>query len=187
MPEPKARSRTTCRNFGDLREPRIGVMLHYDDSTSDEGAVAWFTDERCEVSYNYLVLDDGEYVPIVPEGKRAWHAGHCKSSAPQRLKYKDANSAFVSVAIATNARKPATKEQMDTVVWLTRREFTRNGWPLTDTWRVVGHDDEAIYPDKADVPRALRGKRGRKIDPTGPNPAKPVLSVDAVRGRLATG
>ncbi|MBW3630383.1 MAG: N-acetylmuramoyl-L-alanine amidase [Gemmatimonadetes bacterium] len=187
MPEPKARTLTGCRNFGALREPRIGVMLHYDDSSSDEGAVAWFTDDRCEVSYNYLVLDDGEYVPIVPEDKRAWHAGHCKSSAPNKLRYTDANSAFVAIAIATNAKKAATRPQLDTVVWLTRREFDRNGWPLTDTWRIVGHDQEAIYANKADVPKALRGKRGRKIDPTGPNPARPILSVELVRTRITAG
>lgn len=184
MREPTARPRTKCINFNDVREPRVGVMLHYDDSSSDEGAVAWFTDPACEVSYNYLVLDNGDYVPIIPEGKRAWHAGACKSSTP-KLRYKDANSAFIGIAVATNAKKPATPEQVETVIWLTRREFLRNGWKLSETWRVVGHDEESIYPDKADVPLKLRGKRGRKIDPIGPNPAKPILSTDEVRRRVA--
>lgn len=184
MREPPARTVTKCKNFNNVREPRVGVMLHYDDSSSDEGAVAWFTDPACEVSYNYLVLDNGEYVPIIPEGKRAWHAGACKSSSP-KLKYKDANSAFVGIAVATNEKKPATPEQVDTVVWLTRREFLRNGWKLSESWRIVGHDAEAIYADKADIPPHLRGKRGRKIDPTGPNPARPILSADEVRRRVA--
>jgi N-acetylmuramoyl-L-alanine amidase len=184
MADPKSRPMTKCKNHNDLREPRVGVMLHYDDSSSDEGAVAWFTDPRCEVSYNYLVLDNGEYVPIVPDGKRAWHAGACKTSAPSKLKYTDANSAFVGVAVATNAKKPVTAEQFETVVWLVKREFNKHGWPVTDSWRVVGHDMEAIFPDKPDTPKDLRGKRGRKIDPTGPNPAKPVLSTAEVRKRL---
>src|SRR5262245_2136016 len=87
MPDPVARALTKCKNFNELKEPRRGVMLHYDDSSSDAGAVAWFTDPECQVSYNYLVLDDGSYVPIVPEGKRAWHAGVCKTSNSARLPY----------------------------------------------------------------------------------------------------
>lgn len=185
MPDPNCRPRSKCKNFGALREPRLGVMLHYDDSSSDNGAVAWFTDPACQVSYNILVLDDGSYVPIVPDGKRAWHAGNCVSSDPRRLPYRDANSAFLGIAVATNDRIPATAAQLDTVVWLTRRAFVENGWPLTDSWRIVGHDGEAVFGSGADVPLALRGKRGRKIDPTGPNATRPILSVEDVRARVA--
>ncbi|MBV9879050.1 MAG: N-acetylmuramoyl-L-alanine amidase [Gemmatirosa sp.] len=185
MSDPTARPLTKCKNFNALKEARRGVMLHYDDSSSDAGAVAWFTDPECKVSYNYLVLDDGAYVPIVPDGKRAWHAGVCKTSDPARLPYADANSAFVGIAVATNDKTPATPAQIETVVWLTRREFERNGWPLTDGWRIVGHDSEAIWPSDADTPVNLRGKRGRKIDPRGPDATRPILSTATVRARVA--
>lgn len=185
MPAPRMRSALKCKNYGPLREPRMGVMLHYDDSSSDSGAVAWFTDPRCNVSYDYLVLDNGEYVRIIPEGKRSWHAGVCETSDPLRLPYRDANSAFLGIAVATNGKTPATAAQVATVAWLTREFFAKQGWPTTETWRIVGHDSEAIYSNRADVPQRLRGKRGRKIDPTGPNPARPILSVAEVRARVA--
>ena len=42
------------QQYGTLREERIGIMLHYDGSGSDRGAVQWFADERCKVSYNLV-------------------------------------------------------------------------------------------------------------------------------------
>lgn len=157
------------------REPRLGVMLHYDASASDAGAVEWLLhDPRCKVSYNYLILDNANIVEIAPMTARAWHAGVCKSS-DSRLPYKDANSAFYGVAIAATDGDVATEVQVRSVVAICRTFFKSHGWHYaTDVWRIVGHETEA-WP------------RGRKHDPTGSNPKHPVLSVLAVRGMMATG
>lgn len=147
-------------------------MLHYDDSASDKGAVDWLMhDPRCHVSYNMLVLDDGEWVEIAPSTARAWHAGVCRPSVPQ-FTYKDANSAFYGIAAATNAKQPVAKAQFDAIVGLCRGLFTRHGWDRKETWRITGHDREA-WP------------RWRKIDPTGPNGDRQILSVDAVRAAVS--
>lgn len=151
-----------------VREPRIGVMLHYDASASDAGAVAWFADPRCRVSYQFLVLDDGSYVRIAPDDARAWHAGVCRPSDPARLQYRDANSAFYGIAAATNDKIDVTPLQTATIAWLTRRYFEHEGWPVTDLWRVVGHRSEAW-------------ERGRKSDPEGGDLKNPILAVDDVR------
>lgn len=185
MPDPVALANLGCKNFNNLREPRIGVMLHYDESTNDTGAMAWFKDPECKVSYDFLVLDDGRYVQLIPDEKRAWHAGACKTSNPAKLNYSDANSAFLGISVATNSKTPSTQKQYDTVVWLIKRYFAKKGWPLTDTWRIVGHDTEAIFPNNGETPVHLRGKRGRKIDPTGPDKNKPILSVARVREAVA--
>ena len=157
--------------YSDLREERKGVMLHYDASGTDEGAVAWFADPRCRVSYHYLVLDDGSYVSVAPLDRRAWHAGVCRPSDPERLPYRDANSAFYGVAAATNDQVDVTPLQLLTVAWLTRRLFEREGWPVTDVWRIVGHSSEAW-------------KRGRKTDPEGADPKNPIFSPADVRQLL---
>ena len=157
--------------YSTLRDERIGVMVHYDGSGGDAGAVAWFGDPRCKVSYNYLVLDDGSYVSIAPLSARAWHAGKCRTSDPDLLPYKDANSAFYGIAAATNDRVDVTPLQVLTIAWLTRRLFEREGWPLTDTYRIVGHSSEAW-------------KRGRKTDPEGGDRDNPILSPDDVRQLL---
>jgi len=160
-----------------LGERRLGVMLHYDASGNDAGAVAWFADPRCQVSYNWLALDDGSYVEIAPRDAGAWHAGICKSSDPARLPYRSANRAFYAISAATDDRVDVTPIQLLTIAWLTRRCYSWESWPLEDTWRIVGHSTEAVYP--AGHPKA--GQRGRKSDPEGGSPANPIYSPDDVR------
>lgn len=161
-------------NWNSRREPRVGIMLHYDGSLSDPGAVAWLRDDpRCRVSYNYLILDDGTRVQIAPEEARAWHAGVCRPSS-DRLPYHDANSAFLGVAIAATPPDRVQPRQFAEVVQLCQEYFRVRGWSLVETWRIVGHETEA-WP------------RGRKIDPRGPNPAQPVLDVGLVRSAVGSG
>ena len=160
-----------------LRDSRYGVMLHYDASRNDEAALAWFADSRCKVSYHFLVLDDGSYGEIAPIDTRAWHAGYCASSDPERLPYKDANSAFIGIAAATSGEVGATLAQTFTVAWLARKVFDLYSWDPSEAWRVVTHASEAVYPPGH--PKA--GQRGRKIDPVGPLPRHPILNPESVR------
>ncbi len=159
-------------NWNDLREPRQMIVLHYDASVSDESAVQWLLhDPRCKVSYSWIVLDDGNVIPIAPEDKRAWHAGVCRSSDP-RLTYGDANSAGYGIAIAATAGDVATLAQKRSVAALCRTLFLRHGWPVTEVWRTVSHRTEA-WP------------RGRKNDPEGPDLAHPVMNTNEIRGMVA--
>lgn len=162
-------------NWNTIREPRMGICLHYDDSASDAGAVEWLTkDPRCHVSYNWLVLDGGALVVVAPSDARAWHAGICKPS-DARIPYRDANSALYGIAIAAKGTDVATEAQKQAVATLCRALYSHHGWDTaSEVWRIVGHDSEA-WP------------RGRKIDPTGPNRERPVLSVMGIRGRVASG
>jgi N-acetyl-anhydromuramyl-L-alanine amidase AmpD len=162
--------------WGDkLKEKRVGVMLHYDASASDPGAVSWLTkDPRCKVSYNWLVLDDGKVVTVAPRTARAWHAGVCRPSS-EAPKYKDANSAFYGIAVAATAGDTVTEAQENAVIDLVDGLFAEHRWSRTlGLHRIVGHNTEC-WP------------RGRKSDPEGPNPSKPVLSVEAVREAIREG
>jgi len=167
-------------HYNDLLEKRIGVMIHYDASGTDAGAMAWFAHKDCKVSYHYLVLDDGGYVTIAPLDKRAWHAGVCKPSDP-KLVYTDGNSAFYGIAAATNDRVDITPLQLLTIAWLTRKLFAREGWPTTDLWRITGHREEAVYK----TGHAKAGQRGRKSDPQGGSLDNPIFSPADVRQVLA--
>lgn len=161
-------------------EPRVGVMLHYDASGTDEGAIGWFRHPDCRVSYHILVLDSGDYVRIAPDRAGPWAGGHCLSSDPSRLPYSRANWAFYHIAAATNEKTDVTPLQTLGVAWWVRQWFARENWPLTDTWRVVGHNTEAVYGPTH--PKA--GQRGRKTDPVGGDPKNPILSVEDVRQLL---
>lgn len=158
---------------------RSGVMIHFDDSSSDASAEEWFRDPRCHVSYNRLVLDTGDVVQITPTMEHAaWHAGHCLTP--------NANRAFYGIAAATDERTPVTPAQLEAIAHDTAALFLLNRWPAADvTRRIRGHDEEAIYT-KAEFPTkpALWGKLGRKIDPTGLHPDRPILSLLQLRHRV---
>lgn len=162
-----------CPNHNALKETRKGILLHFDDSKSDEGAWSWFLSKKCKVSYNYLVLDNGDVYEIVPENRRAWHAGKCKPSG-KSIHYKDANSAFYGIAAATNNETPVTEKQKAAIIELCRFLYRKHGWSLSDTKRISGHDWEAWG-------------RGRKVDPTGSHKDKPILLVMDIREGLKDG
>lgn len=154
---------------------RMGIMLHYDASATDAGALAWFSDPRCRVSYNYLVLDDGSFALIAPLNAGAWHAGQCAPSdwwLAHADPYTSANRQFFGVAAATTDGVAATARQLLSVAWLCRHLFDVVGWDPSETWRIVGHSSEAVFDD---------GRRGRKKDPEGSDLLNPVLSVEDVR------
>lgn len=165
---PQEREKIATSAFNErLREPRIGCLVHFDASATDAGAMSWFAHPDCLVAYHYLALDDGSYVNIAPHDSRAWHAGRCRPS-DDRLQYVDGNSAFMGIAAATNQHESATYLQALTIAWLTWREFIRRAWSLDETWRIVGHSTEGW-------------ERGRKIDPEGLDPKRPILSVAGIR------
>jgi N-acetyl-anhydromuramyl-L-alanine amidase AmpD len=165
----KTRERAT-RNWGKLLEPRVGICLHYDESASDRGAVEWLLfDRQCKVSYNDLVLDNGDVIEICPPDRRAWHAGICRPSDP-RLPYRDANSALYGIAVAAKHSERATPKQLAAVVARCVAIFQAHRWPVAETWRIVGHRAEA-WP------------RGRKDDPDGKLGV--VVDVNAVRAAVS--
>lgn len=160
-----------------LRETRIGVMLHYDASATDKSSVEWLASAAIKVSYNWIVLDSGNIIPIAPETARAWHAGVCRSPDP-RLVYRDANSAFYGVSIAATTGDIATVEAKRSVAALCRTYFFQHGWPLSEVWRIVSHRIHAW-------PWPTATKDGRKNDPEGPDLAHPVLNTNEIRGMVA--
>ena len=156
-----------------LFEKRQGIGLHYDASKNDRGAVAWFSDPRCDVSYQFLVTDDGIAHRIAPDDARAYHMGVCTRS-PTAPPYKDANSAFYGISLAATDGDLCTDQAFATVVRLCVQYFQKHGW--TELTRIVGHSSEA-------------SPKGRKVDPEGTG-AIPVLNVQMVRdavGKVLTG
>lgn len=169
---PTVKRLASSRCDAKLTQPRVGIMLHFDGSSSDSGAVEWFRDPACRVSYNRLYLDNGDVVQITPSmNHRAWHAGVCRKTKDVR----DANSAFYGLSAATDEKVPATQAQFDAIVDDCVALMQTHGWTDPDQ-HIVGHEDWAIH-DKG----PLKGKLGRKCDPTGLRKQHPILSTQAVR------
>ena len=62
-------------NFDERTGPISMVVLHYTEMLGAVEAEARLTDPRHKVSAHYLISEGGEVVRLVPEDKRAWHAG----------------------------------------------------------------------------------------------------------------
>lgn len=62
-------------NWNDRAEPISMVVLHYTEMLSPDEALTRMCDPASEVSAHYLISEQGEVVRLVPEDKRAWHAG----------------------------------------------------------------------------------------------------------------
>lgn len=74
---PEARRAVPSPNHGARpggRRPDM-LLLHYTGMASEAEALAWLCNPASKVSSHYLVLEDGEVVQLVPESRRAWHAG----------------------------------------------------------------------------------------------------------------
>jgi N-acetylmuramoyl-L-alanine amidase len=64
-------------NHGDRRgvDHPDCIILHYTGMASADAALAWLANPASQVSCHYFVFESGETVQMVPEARRAWHAG----------------------------------------------------------------------------------------------------------------
>ncbi len=122
------------------------IILHYTGMESTEKAQAWLCNPQSQVSSHYLVQEDGRVVQMVPETKRAWHAG--KSFWRGET---DINSRSIGIEIANPGHAydypDFSTEQIRSVIELCRNCVAKWAIPVD---RVLGHSDVAP---------------GRKVDP----------------------
>ncbi len=84
---------------GDCRPDMI--ILHYTGMPEHDGALAWLCNPDSQVSSHYFVHEDGRIDQLVPESRRAWHAGKSFWAGET-----DVNSHSIGIEIA-NAGHPA--------------------------------------------------------------------------------
>jgi N-acetylmuramoyl-L-alanine amidase len=126
-------------------DPRIGIgrpdilLLHYTGMESTEAALARLCDPQAEVSSHYLVFEDGAIWQLVPEARRARHAG--VSSWEQS---RDINSRSIGIEVGNPGHAYGYPEfvprQIDAVVRLARDIVMRH---RIRSDRVLGHSDVA--------------------------------------------
>jgi len=135
-------------NHGERRDSTTVrfLLLHYTGMESGKAAEDWLCCAQSEVSCHYIVHTDGRTVQMVPENRRAWHAG-----ASQWDGLTDINSASIGIEIVNDGHPggcpPYSDIQIDAVIALARNICTRH---TIRPWDVLGHSDVAP---------------GRKIDP----------------------
>ena len=115
------------------------VLLHYTGMPSHDGALDWLCREESQVSSHYFVHEDGRVLQLVPEARRAWHAGKSFWAGDE-----DINSRSIGIEIA-NAGHPGglpdfTDAQIGAVIALAGDCAER--WAIPPE-RILGHSDVA--------------------------------------------
>ncbi|ODU21511.1 MAG: N-acetylmuramoyl-L-alanine amidase [Sphingomonas sp. SCN 67-18] len=119
--------------------PVTMLVLHYTGMPDAAGAIARLTDPEAKVSAHYLVQEDGQVIRMVPEHRRAWHAGksHWRD-------IDDVNSASIGIEIVNPGHewgyRPFPEEQIDALVPLVADIVERHG---ITRGNIVGHSDIA--------------------------------------------
>jgi N-acetylmuramoyl-L-alanine amidase len=115
------------------------VVLHYTGMPSAAEAEERLCDPAAKVSAHYLIDEDGEVVRLVPEPKRAWHAGRSYWRG-----IGDVNSASIGIELANPGHewgyRPFPRPQMEALLPLLASIVTRYGIIPAN---VVGHSDVA--------------------------------------------
>lgn len=135
-------------NFSDRREGcEIDILLlHYTGMESCQAASDWLCNPRSEVSCHYLVDLDGTVTAMVPEDKRAWHAG---------LSYwagsRDVNSRSIGIEIHNPGHAGGypdyTDAQMRAVIALSADILSRHAIAPR---HVLAHSD--VSPERKEDP-----------------------------------
>jgi N-acetylmuramoyl-L-alanine amidase len=136
-------------NFNARRAPPDMIVLHYTGMPSGEEALARMCDPEAQVSAHYMVEEDGRVFRLVPEERRAWHAG--KSWWKGEV---DVNSASIGIEIVNPGHewgyRAFPEAQVDAVIGLL--DDIRSRWTIPND-RIVGHSD--VAPDRKEDPGEL--------------------------------
>jgi N-acetylmuramoyl-L-alanine amidase len=124
----------------DARTNRIDIlMLHYTGMQTGDEALARLTDRAAKVSSHYFVEEDGRIDQLVPESRRAWHAGMGSWKGAV-----DINARSIGIEIVNpgheNGYRDFTAVQIDAVIALCRDIIRRR---KIKPERVLAHSDIA--------------------------------------------
>ena len=125
------------------------LILHYTGMQSAEAAINRLRDPAARVSSHYVVDEDGSVWHLVPETRRAWHAGVSSWRGHTWLNDRSIGIEIVNPGHEWGYRAfPAA--QMLAVEALCRAILVRHPVPPRN---VVGHSD--VAPDRKDDPGEL--------------------------------
>ena len=136
-------------NFDQRRAPPDILVLHYTGMQTGEAALARLRDPEAGVSAHYVVEEDGRIFSLVPEERRAWHAGHGVWQGET-----DVNAASIGIEIVNPGHEFGYRAfpdaQVATVITLI--DDIRSRWSIPDA-RIIAHSD--LAPDRKEDPGEL--------------------------------
>jgi N-acetylmuramoyl-L-alanine amidase len=168
------------------------LVLHYTGMRDGAAAVAWLCDPASGVSCHYVVEEDGAVLQLVPEARRAWHAGRSHWAGDT-----DLNSASIGIEIVNGGHDFGLPDfpdpQIAAVIALCRDILARHAIAPE---RVLAHSD--IAPGRKQDPgerfpwrRLAEAGVGLWVPPAADDGAAPdaetVARVQAGLARLGYG
>jgi N-acetylmuramoyl-L-alanine amidase len=160
------------------------LLLHYTGTMNTAAALACLCDPVAQVSCHYIIDESGEIGQLVPEARRAWHAGVSSWEGET-----DINSRSIGIEISNGGHSLGYPDfpdiQIDAVIALCRDIIQRHNIRAD---RVLAHSDVApgrkIDPgEKFPWERLYRAGIGLWVAPMSPAP--PALALGD-RGETVT-
>ena len=115
------------------------LLLHYTGMASAAAALARLRDPAAQVSAHYLIDEDGAVTRLVPEERRAWHAGVACWAGES-----DVNGRSIGIELVNPGHEFGYRDfpeaQMAALIDLAREIVARHAIPAA---RVLGHSDVA--------------------------------------------
>ncbi|MBX9829861.1 MAG: N-acetylmuramoyl-L-alanine amidase [Xanthobacteraceae bacterium] len=161
------------------------IVLHYTGMRFSQDAIMRLCDPKARVSSHYVVVENGSIVQLVPEVKRAWHAGVSSWGGDA-----DINSRSIGIEICNPGHEfgypdfPA--RQIAAVITLCRSILTRN---IVRPENIVAHSD--VAPSRKQDPgekfpwkRLAQSNIGLWVEPA-PVTNGPVLKLDDTGDKVA--
>ena len=121
------------------------IVLHYTGMATCAEARARLCDPLAEVSAHWLISELGEVEALVPEDRRAWHAG-----AGEWAGITDVNSHSIGIELANTGDAPFPEPQMAALEGLLTGIMARWDIPARG---VIGHSDMAPTRKRDPGPR----------------------------------
>lgn len=125
------------------------LVLHYTGMPTGAAALSRLRDASAKVSAHYLIEEDGRVFQLVPEERRAWHAGIAYWRG-----HRDINARSIGIEIVNPGHefgyRAFPEKQMASVVDLAREIMRRHGIPSRN---IVGHSD--VAPERKEDPGEL--------------------------------
>ncbi len=136
-------------NIDEREGPVSLLVVHYTGMPTARSAIDLLKSPRAKVSAHYVVDEDGTVYNLVPEAKRAWHAGVSYWRGVRML-----NDASIGIEIVNPGHewgyRPFPPVQMRAVLELSQGIIARHGIAARN---VVAHSD--IAPDRKQDPGEL--------------------------------
>ncbi|MCY4049396.1 MAG: N-acetylmuramoyl-L-alanine amidase [Hyphomicrobiales bacterium] len=115
------------------------LVLHYTGMPSAQEALEALCDPAREVSAHYFIYENGKTLALVPEGRRAWHAGKAYWRG-----HRDINARSIGVELVNPGHEWGYRDfpaaQMDALIELAQGILERHPIPARN---VLAHSDVA--------------------------------------------